>query len=180
MSDTKVFGIGLEKTGTNTLSKALEILGYADRKGFDLDLLTAYKNEQHNQVVAAAADCNHAIDYPWAFCYKELYKAYPDAKFILTVRTSAMRWFNSLCHHARRTGPDQVRQMVYGHAMPNLFEAEDIAFYENHVAEIRSFFASKDDNRFLEVCWAKEDGWNELCTFLDVAIPETDFPHLKR
>lgn len=175
-----VIGIGLEKTGTNTLSRALEILGYENKIGFDLDLLEAYKNGRTAEVVDAAKTCQQAVDYPWAFVYQELYEAYPEAKFILTVRTSAMRWFNSLCHHARRTGPNQVRQLVYGHAMPNLFENEDIGFYNDHVSAVRSFFANKDDGRFLEVCWAKEDGWEELCGFLDVAIPEAEFPHVKR
>jgi len=176
----KIFGIGLEKTGTSTLGRSLEILGFDKRKGFDFEALEAYKQGHMDEVYAVAEEHDNFEHYPWALMYKELYERYPDAKFILTTRTSAFRWFNSLCHHARRTGPDDARQLVYGHAMPNLFETEDLAYYDDHVKNVHQFFNDRDSSRLLEVCWAKDDGWQQLCTFLNCPIPDEEFPHLNR
>lgn len=175
----KVFGIGLEKTGTSTLGRALEILGFDSRKGFDMELLQNYISGDVERVLRAAEPHDHFEHYPWAFVYQEAYEKYPDSRFILTVRTSSFRWFNSLCHYARRTGPREERQLVYGHAMPNLFEAEDKQFYEKHNQSVRDFFAEHDSSRLLEVCWAHDHGWAELCEFLEKPVPEIEFPHLK-
>lgn len=176
----KVFGIGLEKTGTSTLGKALEMLGFERHKGFDLQLLQQFKSGHLEAIMEAAADYDNFENYPWSFIYEEAYHRFPDAKFILTVRTTSRRWFSSISHHARKTGPSEVRQLVYGHSMPHLFEAEDTRFYEKHNQAVHAFFDANDSSRLLEVCWAKEDGWNELCTFLEKPIPEVDFPHLNR
>ncbi len=176
----KVFGIGLEKTGTNTLGRALEILGFESHKGFDLDLLKAVVEGDVAHALSKAESFNNFENYPWALIYRELYHRFPDAKFILTVRTTPHRWFNSLSHHARRTGPDEARQLIYGHAMPNLFEEEDVAFYKKHIRDVNQFFEEHDPSKLLEVCWAKEDGWNEICEFLNLPVPDEAFPHLKR
>ncbi len=176
----KVFGIGLEKTGTSTLGKALEILGFDKHKGFDLDLLKRLKSGDVESLMDIAENYNSFENYPWSFVYEQAFHRFPDSKFILTVRTTPFRWFNSMSHHARRKGPKEERQLVYGHSMPNLFEEEDIAFYKNHLKQIRDFFSEHDSSRLLEVCWAHEDGWEELCTFLDKPIPELEFPHLNR
>ncbi len=176
----KVFGIGLEKTGTNSLGRALEILGFKEHKGFDARLLQLAKQGLTEEVLNEAVAYNNFENYPWAFLYKDAYQRFPDAKFILTKRTTPIRWFNSLCHHARRTGPDETRQLVYGHAMPNLFEEEDIQFYSDHIQNVRDFFDENDSSRLLEVCWAHDDGWNELCSFLQCDEPEEEFPHVKK
>ena len=176
----KVFGIGLEKTGTNTLGKALEILGFGPQSNFDIDLLRAYKLGQWDLVDRASELHDQFAHYPWAFVYERMADKYPDAKFILTKRTSSRRWHRSLCHHAQRGGPEEYRQLVYGHAMPQLFEYEDIGFYDRHVQQVSEYFSLAGKDRLIQVCWAHEDGWTELCEFLEKPIPDQEFPHLNR
>jgi hypothetical protein len=176
----KVFGIGLEKTGTTTLGRALEILGYQRHKGFDLDLLQQVKGGNVSKALEVAEDYDNFENYPWPLIYEDLFARFPESKFILTIRTTPLRWFNSMSHHARRTGPSEERQLIYGHSMPNLFEREDIAFYENHVKNVKKFFDSHDATRLLTACWAHEEGWEPICKFLDKPVPEQEFPHLNR
>ena len=176
----KIFGIGLEKTGTTTLGKALQILGFNDHKGFDLDLLKEIKSGNIDAALEAAQAFNNFENYPWPLIYQEAYNHFPDSKFILTTRTTPLRWFNSLTHNARRTGPQEARQLVYGHSMPNLFEEEDVQFYKDHLNSVTSFFKANDDSRLLSICWAHEEGWAPLCNFLGVDVPDVEFPHLNR
>ena len=32
----------------------------------------------------------------------------------------------------------------------------------------------------ITLCWEKGDGWNELCEFLGVDVPDKPFPHLNK
>ncbi|MFY0608254.1 MAG: hypothetical protein JXR10_16165 [Cyclobacteriaceae bacterium] len=173
----KIFGIGLNKTGTTSLGQALEILGYKKHLKSDLELLNAW-SQGSLEVIQAAIDENEVFeDWPWPLTYEWVADKYPDAKFILTTRSSSERWFKSLCKHADKTGPTQFRKIVYGHEMPHEFMEHHITYYNKHNENVRSFF--KDNgltDRLLELCWEHGDGWNQLCPFLNHKVPSRDFP----
>lgn len=173
----KIFGIGLNKTGTTSLGQALELLGYSKHLKSDLNLLNAW-NTGNIEVIQEAVDKNEVFeDWPWPLTYEWAAKQYPGAKFILTTRISSEKWFQSLCKHADKTGPTQFRKIVYGHEMPHDFKAHHIAYYENHNKEVRSFFNEQGlASELLEVCWENGDGWEKLCQFLGHEIPDKDFP----
>ena len=42
--------------------------------------------------------------------------------------------------------------------------------------EVREYFRNRPDD-LLEVCWENNDGWDKLCTFLEVDKPTIAFPH---
>ncbi len=100
-------------------------------------------------------------------------------KFILTRRPSAEVWYESLCKHAARRGPNEVRKAIYGHAMPHDQRAEHVRFYEDHLDLVRAYFANRPGD-LLEVCWEEGDGWNELAAFLDLPAPDLPMPHANR
>ncbi len=172
----KIFGIGLNKTGTTTLKLALRRLGY-DHSKRQTPLARAWL-EGDLAPIWAEADAHESFeDWPWPLLYRELWDRYGDrARYILTTRSSAERWVESLKKHSERTSGVMIRQGIFGYKFPHGVEAEHAAFYERHNAEVRSFFADKPDV-YTELNWEAGDGWLELCRFLQVPVPNRDFPH---
>lgn len=177
----KIFGIGLNKTGTTSLGKAVEILGYKEHVSCDLDLLKLWDSGDFEPIFQVADMNNNFEDWPWPLLYKELYRRYPDAKFILTVRQDAETWFSSLCKHALRTGPTDHRKIVYGYAMPQENPEAHMRFYNKHNAEVKTFFKSNNNlHNFIQLCWKKDNNWDQICSFLDKPRPKVDFPYLNK
>lgn len=175
----KVFGIGLNKTGTSSLGHALRILGYADHVDGRPDLLKNWADGEIEPILSEAKGYNNFEDWPWPLVYKELFNAFPDSRFILTKRTSPETWFESLCNHADRTGPTQQRKLVYGFEMPHEYRAEHIEYYNTHNDRIEAFFKEHAPNKLLVVCWEDGNNWNRLASFLNKEVPTVPFPHVK-
>ncbi len=176
----RVFGIGLNKTGTTTLARALSHLGFDKAFGYDLGLTRLYFNGEKELIINKAKQGNNFQDWPWPLMYKDLYDQFPEAKFVLTKRKSSKTWFQSLCKHALLTGPTEARKLIYGHYMPQEFEQEHLDFYEKHNEEVSAFFKKMSPENFLVICWEEGDNWKELCLFLNKSIPGIKFPHLNK
>ena len=81
-SKSKIFGIGLSKTGTTSLARALEILGYKTR---DYLGVTRYSSGDLSSIDLDEIETNDAFtDTPVPSFYRELDSRYPGSKFILT------------------------------------------------------------------------------------------------
>jgi len=172
----KVFGIGLNKTGTKTLGACLSTLGFQN-KSYDFDLLRDWSSGDVKRIFQASDQYDSFEDWPWPLLYKEFDKRYPEAKFILTLRKDPRTWFESLCRHATRTGPTEARKIVYGYEMPHQFVEEHIAIYNRHQEEVINYFQGRND-KLLTICFEKGDGWPELSGFLGLPVPEVPFPHM--
>lgn len=170
----KVFGVGLNKTGTTTLARCLRILGF-EHTSCSLELTRQYQRGNLQRLFEHADQFESFEDWPWPLVYKEMDRRYDNAKFILTCRSSADKWFDSLWRHALRTGPTEFRDIAYGHTMPLGKKEEHIAAYRRHNRTVREYFSDRPE-LLLEICWA-DDGWNKLCSFLDVGIPAQEVPH---
>lgn len=173
----KVFGIGLNKTGTTTLHECGKILGYRCTS-CSRSLLEDIVLRGDLRATKELADQYDLFeDWPWPLIYKELDELYPGSKFILTVRKTKETWLNSLRSHALRTLPRlHCRKLAYGHDYPQGHESEHVDYYERHNQDARDYFRNRP-NDFLEVCWENGDGFAELCAFLGCAIPDAPFPH---
>ncbi|TYR78274.1 hypothetical protein FZC66_20125 [Priestia megaterium] len=89
-NNEKVFGIGLSKTGTKSLSKALKILGY---KTVHFPLIrTNVEEAEYNLDILENYDA--IADIPTAGLFPHLDIRYPKSKFILTIRNKE-DWLNS-------------------------------------------------------------------------------------
>jgi hypothetical protein len=176
-SPQKVFGIGLHRTGTSTLGRCLQVLGY-NHCSVRRDLLVAYRGGDMARLLAEAEKFDSFEDWPWPLAYRELFEAFGSrARFILTVRKSPEVWLESLKKHSLRTHPERhCRTLAYGFDYPHGYEAEHVAFYNKHNADVQAFFADKR-KALLTVCWENGDGWKELCGFLGFRIPREPFPH---
>ena len=182
---TKVFGIGLNKTGTKTLGHYLQRWGYRHRT-YDSDSTTRspsfdyYKQGRIDELVEIMNDFDSCEDWPWPLLYRELDARFPDARFVLTVRRSPDVWYRSLCNMAVRLGPFPLyEKTVYGYGMPQGRKHAHIERYEAHNAEVEAYFAERP-GKLLRVCWEDGDGARELAEFLGLADVDTAPLHANR
>lgn len=167
----KVFGIGLNKTGTSTLGEAGRLMGLRVAT-WDPALFRETIVEQKRDRLQRTIGANDLFnDFPYPLLYRELDADYPGARFVLTRRASPEAWLKSIKAHAMRASPSsRTHEIVYGRRFPHGAEETYLNYYERHLREVREHFAGRDKD-FLEICWEGEADWSRLATFLGVAAP---------
>lgn len=175
----KIFGIGLNKTGTSTLSAcgkslSLRCAPYSpalieDAARFDFAALA--KTVQHYDLFE---------DWPWPLLYRWLDETFPGSKFVLTVRKSPEKWLESYKKHSEKIAPLEFsNRLAYGYFYPHGWEEEHIERYKRFNDDVRAYFKDRP-NDLLEICWENGDEWEKLCPFLGLDIPEQPFPHANK
>ena len=160
----KVFGIGLSRTGTSSLTTALARLG-----------LHAHHFPRSREMIATV---DAATDTSVAAWYRELDALYPGSKFILTVRRLP-EWLDS-CEALWRTYFDMfdeftasIHRLLYGRE--DFDRAAFALAYARHRDQVLSDFKGRDrDLLVLDICAG--EGWDRLCPFLGIDIPPAEFP----
>lgn len=174
----KVFCIGMFKTGTTSMGKALEILGYHTLNGPwwpDGIMLRDPWHEQpdewpkYDEIIKTQAEIYDAFqDYPWMYCYEKCDRWFPGSRFILTVRDPV------------KVAESDIRMWrnnkVAGHQIPA--KEKFIARYNRHYESVSRYFAGR--NNLLVIDITEGAGWPEICGFLDKPVPQRDFPHLNK
>jgi len=182
----KIFGIGLSKTGTTSLTRALQLLGYRSihfpffylkpqRHGLQLD---------HSRLERWDA----ITDSPIPCFYKQLDKAFPGSKFVLTVR-DINRWLDSCEYNhiwpgeyvhnkavSRFLYVNQILQMH--HALYGSIWFDRMRFnyyYQKHIDDVMDYFSDRPDDLLIYNISGGEQ-WAPLCEFLNKQIPDTQFP----
>lgn len=173
----KVFGIGLNKTGTTTLGRVFSELGFRNLS-YDLELLRSASQNDMAPIFKAINNYDSFEDWPWPLLFEEVDKNNIDSKFILTTRKNSEAWIESLKKHAERTGPTEARKIVYGYKMPHGNENEHIRMYKKHNNRVRNHFKKKGN--MIEVSWEEGDGWKKICSFLGKQKPKREFPHANK
>ncbi|MAW81621.1 MAG: hypothetical protein CMI63_15390 [Parvularcula sp.] len=178
----KVICVGLPKTGTSSLQSALKILGYKRLAGFDMADCMKYLRGDLEPLVEKMGAHDGAQDWPWPLLYQPLYRAYPDALFVLTVRKSEDVWLDSMQKHAelkrKLVRPPGMRQHIYGYENPADNPQHHIDHYRTHNARVRDYFSDKGE--LIEACWENGDGWDLLCRALKMRAPAEAFPHANK
>jgi len=181
MLDTKIFGIGLSKTGTTSLHLALHLLGYRSGTYHHLKRLKLKGWFKGNFEDDYLEDYDALTDLPIGTYFADLDRRYAGSKFILTIR-DVDSWLESAARHWTRR-PDRrrgcgrdVRMATYGISG---FDRDRFRFvYENHVRNVQWHFRDRSrDLLILDI--AAGQGWPELCPFLGKEIPPEPFPHVK-
>lgn len=176
---SKIFGIGWAKTGTTTLGKCFEILGY-NHQTQKLDLVKDIETGDLSRIMALASNKDTFEDWPWIILYKELDNAFPGSKFILT-RRDPEKWVKSYQNMLNSQGEaaeelNKIRRILYGLPFPHVTEAQLIERYNKHNADVQDYFRDRPGILFV-TDWSKSDGWGPLCKFLEKEIPSKPFPH---
>ena len=189
-----VIGAGLPRTGTMSLKLALEQLGF----GRCYHMVEVFQRPEAAALWLRAAEREDTdwdeifdgygatTDAPGCLFYRQLAAYYPNAKLILTLR-DANQWFDSTqatilspeSEAARDTMfPPAVSAMLVGlwhNFLDNRVHDREhmIAVYERHNDEVKRAIAPE---RLL--VYEVGQGWEPLCRFLEVPVPETPFPRI--
>jgi len=164
----KIWGVGLFRTGTSSLTRALRELGY--------DIVHPPRPALLPEMLEEIKDTNGANDSPIAYQYKELDKIFPDSKWILTTRhldtwLKSVEYFLSVIYDSGED--DEIRTLLYG---SRKFDKEKYTkAWIKHHAEVEEYFKDRE----LLVMNMDEGGfnWENLCNFLGKEIPNTPYPH---
>ncbi len=184
----EIFGLGLSRTGTRSLTAALHIAG-VDTVHYPIDEDTFRAVETGQLDFSLLESFDGITDITVAPFFAQLERKYPNAKFILTVRDEES-WLRSCANHWRGreafetpTSPGReihmrirrlLRASTYG-----IYDYEPERFlwvYRQHVAAVRRYFADKP-GKLLEMNIVDGAGWEPLCGFLGRPIPDQPFPH---
>lgn len=174
---SKVFGVGMHKTGTTSLAAALNALGFpcihwhspgwARRVWGHPDALDPWRA---------------ACDIPVALMYRELDEAFPGAKFVLTVR-NPNDWLRSVRKHFSREGnphrdswnrdrvTHRLHTAIYGRR--DFDRTDMLVAYELHNRAVVEYFRDRPGD-LLIMCGHE---WLPLAEFLGVAAPRGEYPH---
>jgi hypothetical protein len=174
--EKKIFCIGMHKTGTTSLAKALSILGYKVIDYPSVRLFGSgflwFRGTQIN-------DYNCFTDATVIPLYKRLDKKFPGSKFILTTRDidswleSCSKWPNF--NRANVIGKRKVyRERVLGAKTydKDIFERK----YLNHYNDVVRYFKNREnDLLFLDI--SSKEKWREICEFINVPMPDVPYPY---
>jgi hypothetical protein len=173
LNNPKVICIGWHKTGTSTMGDALLTLGYKVT-GAREDLAYSLLEGDIKPTLEVAKEFEALQDVPWAALYKELDQAFPNSKFILTVRNNDA-WINSAKKHFK-AGNYKIHQWLYGEGILQGNEDLYLERYNRHYQEVSIHFKNRPDD-LIVMDFEKGDSWEKLCTFLNHPIPQKAFPH---
>jgi hypothetical protein len=176
----KVIGLGFHKTGTKTLGACLETLGFRNHS-LDREAFALWRLGEIDAVLDMMQQADSFEDWPWPFLYREARERFPDARFVLTTRRDEVTWLESLTLHVARHGRTSFnyRKYIYGVDDPVAHPQRFLEVYRAHNAAVREFFADQPD-RLLEICWEDGHGWERLCGFLGLPVPDAPLPHMNR
>ncbi|MEJ2688167.1 MAG: sulfotransferase [Gammaproteobacteria bacterium] len=203
----QVIGAGFGRTGTLSAYTALNQLGFPCYHMFEVLENEANKSHLDfwRKVANAPPGTQHdweqvlsnytaTVDNPACCVWRELLDAYPDAKVLLTVHPrGAEAWYEStldtiyftetmwqfkvleLCTPFGRKFGDMSRRLIWQRSHKGTMSDRDkaIAHYHQHIADVK---AAVPADRLL--VFSADQGWEPLCAFLNVPVPQEPFPNV--
>jgi hypothetical protein len=196
-----VIGAGWGRTGTASLKRALEQLGFGPCH--HMEEVIKHPKDVPTWERAARGETidwktfmqpwGACVDFPSAMYWKELMAAFPDAKVVLSVR-SPESWYASMAETivpmmtrfpnrvvmpylpmlgapARAMGKSPMRARILDRFHAD--RAHVLKEFQDHIDEVKR---TVPPERLL-VHEAK-DGWGPLCAFLGVPVPEVPYPRV--
>ena len=190
----KVIGAGFGRTGTYSLKHALEQLGFS--KCYHMWEVTnehrsVWSDASHGRPVdwdSLFDGFQASVDWPSCNFWREQAAHYPDAKILLSLRDPES-WYESVINtiyagsraalesdepDARRRGEwafEIIWRRLFDDRMDDRAHVIDVFNRHN-----QSVIDQVAPDRLL-VFEAKQ-GWQPLCSFLEVPVPETDYPRM--
>lgn len=189
-----VIGAGFGRTGTMSIKMALEQLGLGPCHHME----EVFANPAQLPHWLAAADgqkvdwdevfigYNSTIDWPSAHYWRDLANVYPDSKILLSVR-STNRWWESFSGTIKTilqnkdSIPDEHSRSVINMAHKIIVEqtfggalndkSVVLSEYQKRIDDVKQAIPA---DRLL--IFDVTEGWAPLCEFLNLPIPDGDFP----
>jgi hypothetical protein len=192
----KVIGAGLGRTGTHSLGFALEMLGI----GPCYNINAVAQNPGHTEIWKTASEgkpvdwdflfqsYGATVEWPSVSFLPLLLDQYPDSKVVLTLR-EPQAWFdsvnstvfNALEASVHNPDPEKRARSAINRRLilEDLFSGQHrqkehtIQVYNQHIQDVVDRVAP---GRLLQ--YQVTEGWEPLCDFLGVPVPEVPFPTL--
>lgn len=200
----KVIGLGMGRTGTSSLKLALQKLGYGACYHMK-DLINNPADVRYWKEIDRYGETNwqslfgnyqSAVDFPTIGYYKDILRAYPDAKVILTVRDDES-WYKSAIQTILNAEPgfldkikmsfrlpfsSRLRSLMQVFKLSKKFWLKNIGNdYKDKEKAIR-FFRQWNEQIKQEIgeenllVYNVAEGWLPLCKFLGTPVPAEPFP----
>jgi Fe-S-cluster formation regulator IscX/YfhJ len=189
-----VIGSGFGRTGTKSLKLALETLGFTPCHHMlevratpgQVDFWLAIARREKVDWHAVFAGFRAAVDWPSCNYWRELAEAFPDAKVIHTTRPEEEWWRSFSRTIAEALGDEaptddparlKMREMTATIITRDVFAGRlhdkeaALAAFRRREAEVR---AAIPPGRLLML--DPTDGWEKLCPFLGVPVPDCPYP----
>jgi Sulfotransferase domain len=188
----KIIGTGLARTGTSSLKIAIEKLGIgrcyhmkevlADPEHIGFWVEVAEGRANFDRVFSGYSA---TVDFPACIYWRDLIEYYPEAKIILSIR-DAEDWFRAtqktfLSPRLWESGLSGPFGDMFGAMIRRFFDGEIhdhdhlIELFDRHVEEIKVLVPPE---RLL--IFKVTQGWQPLCKFLGLPMPDEPFPHANR
>ncbi len=200
----KVFCIGQNKTGTTSVESVLKELGYKMGNQAKAELLIHdWAKRDFKKIVKFCRSADAFQDIPFSndFTYEILDYAFPDSKFILTVRNNKDEWFDSIKRfHTKLIGKERLptaddlkvfpyrykgwmwenMQLKYGIDETTLYDYKIYTDqYERYNQTVREYFKYRPDD-LLVLNLADSDAMKKLHDFLGFDFDGSKMPHLNK
>lgn len=168
-----LFGIGVPKSGTNSLHRALGILGISSRHlGSDeavgrTDIHETFRANatQGNKPLDGIIDADALVDSPMPDMYRTLAGLYPDSRFVLTYRPPtdcALSWMRMIYYKK----PKRSRDMSQWPEEIKTFDGY-ARWAERHVAQVLDYFKTQPERLLIMDCRDNSaDLWSSLRRFV--------------
>mmetsp|Transcript_72620 Transcript_72620/g.121147 ORF Transcript_72620/g.121147 Transcript_72620/m.121147 type:complete len:251 (-) Transcript_72620:189-941(-) len=201
-----IIGAGCGRTGTLSLKQALELLGFPCYHMFECGrlghaslwcrALTGSPSSQRGAWQDIFAGFYATVDFPAATAYEELMAHYPNAKVILTVR-DPNKWAKSVTETIWSGKSKELSWLVapWFPSFQRMARAYRARFFNDSDGGIASG-AIKEQTTLAEkfnewntkvkatvppdrlLVFEVSDGWEPLCKFLGVPVPEVPYPQV--
>lgn len=199
-SFNKIFGVGRNKTGTTSLTTAIQSLGFSvgdQHQGEMLIRNWAVRDFEKIKNYCKTADFFQDIPFSLPFTFMAMDIYFPGSKFILTIRNSeewheSMVRFHSLPRiHGEKANSLQAlkeasycypgyaydtKVLVYELPGDDPYDKETlISHYEYHNRMVKDYFRHRE-NDLLILNVGEKDALSKLANFLGVKYNNVDFP----
>lgn len=198
---TKIFCIGLNKTGTTSLEKEMMSLGYTvGNQMRGTRLIDYWAKRDFNPIIQLAKTAQFFQDAPFSYPYTfiAMDQAFPNSKFILTVRNNAEEWYNSLIRfHGKLWGNGntpptsedlknapgpwpgsryEIKMKIHNVPKNEPYKKDVlIDYYETHNKNVKDYFRHRL-NDLLILNLKEKDSYSKFCKFLDIKQTKEHFP----
>jgi Sulfotransferase domain len=202
----RLIGAGLPRTGTLSQKVALEMLGLAPCYHMvnvlgDMDLAQVWRQALDGEARWSEVfeGFQATVDWPGSFFYRELAEFYPEAKVLLSIRDAeawerSMRdtiwglFYGDMLIRDLSSARTRVDSKWHGYIemMEEMWQKSGLindgahTTPESMMEAMEAFNAEVQETVPAErlLVWSVSDGWEPLCDFLELPVPDTPFPHL--
>lgn len=195
----RLIGAGYGRMGTRATKDALELIGFDPchhmaEVFMHNETVPLWQDALANPPTTAEGwapllgDYAACVDWPACHFWKELAQAFPDARILLSTRNHEKWWasIDKTIFDLLRAGPDipddesgmrkahrmMVDEMIRERTFGDLDDkARVLSILKAHEEEVRDTIPA---DRLL--VWSVTEGWEPLCAFLGVEVPDAPFP----